>query len=242
MLESNQSLLHAIDVALTSYARQDPTEVSWVDSLTDCAVEVHKEEGWVKFGRQGYRRALVSAGYVVRALASIDGCPRLIDGLVTLGAQRATSIEGDDGETIWSAVWARQAKGAPARDAGYIVRRGGAYAHAATVGAARAVLSRRAGAEERIGRIGRWLDAVRSALVDGRLNGYDVAVVMADARRAGLCEAGILAWCARHGIDAAGATTVGHILSISDQREMVLAACLSAIRRQCRPAAEGGAA
>lgn len=226
---------------LRTYEREEDTHITLVESLSECGISLSKQEGWIEYSRRfGNRRGIVSARYTIAAIARIP-IPREIGGLLTLGAERAESMERPN-ERVYRAVWARQAQDGPARERGFIVgaidRHGEwTYAHGSTIGAARGVLSRRLGTTQRLDpdeweRLDRWREAVRRKLERGQLNGYDVAVRLADARSAGLCEPGIRAWCERNHIDPDGSETVSTLLAISDQREYVLAACLAAIQRQ----------
>jgi hypothetical protein len=237
-----RGIVDGLDLTMTRYERETAPIVHLVGALSDCGIALAKAEGWIEYSRRvGAMRGIVSAQYTISAMGPLAGCPRVQGGLLTLGAVRAPGLEAE-GEMIWSAVWARQGRGEPVREAGYIVAREigqrTVYAHGSTIGAARSVLSRSANGHaksERSQALRRWQQAVRVALEAGRINGYDVPVRMSDARRAGLCAPGIQAWCARHQIDPAGEARVSELLAIQhDQREYVLAACLSAIRRQQR--------
>lgn len=233
-LESKRrkALLRALGSTLRSYAREESPQVEWVDNLTTCSAIVELRRGWVEYSKRfGNRYGITSAQYVLHAMARIDGCPRDAGGLLTLGAVRAAGLEAD-GETVWQAVWAEQSREEPIVRRGWIVLRAGRYAHGQTLGAARSTIARWVGASERAAKAERWAKTVRAALESGHLNGYDVHVRFDDARRAGLCDSGIRAWCARNAIDPEQGASVSRILAIRDQHELVMAAALSAIRRQ----------
>jgi hypothetical protein len=236
-LESPSAIHAHVTRCLTDYARLAPTIVSYVDAMTECRVTLHKETGWVQYSKSfGCRRGITSARYDLRVQDAMHGCPRVVNGLLTLGAQRAT-VDTGPGERVWGAVWARAGRHGPVRETGFIVSRPDAaltrYAHGRTVGAARATLTRM-GCGSRSEQTTRWMQSVREALVSGKLDGYDVPVTLDDARLAGLCTPGVKDWCMRHGIDVYAATTVGAIVGIADQRDYVLAVCLRAIRRRVR--------
>lgn len=227
-----KALGQAASRALRNYERESTMVVEWVDQLSTCAAKVEITRGWVEYSKRfGNRFGITDARYTFRAMPSLAGCPRDACGLLTLGAVRAEGLEAE-GETVWQAVWAEQAREEPVVHRGWIVLRAGRYAHGKTLGAARSTIARWVGASERAAKAERWNQTVRAALESGHLNGYDVQVQFADARRAGLCESGIRAWCARNSINPDHGASVSRILAIRDQHELVMAAALSAIRRQ----------
>lgn len=227
-----KALLRALGFTLRSYAREERPAVQWVDGLVACSASCTVHRGWVEYSKRfGNRYGITGAQYTLLAMPRTDGCPRDAGGLLTLGAVRAAGLEAE-GETVWQAVWAEQAREEPVVHRGWIVLRAGRYAHGKTLGAARSTIARWVGASERAAKAERWNQTVRAALESGHLNGYDVQVQFADARRAGLCESGIRAWCARNAINPDQGASVSRILAIRDQHELVMAAALSAIRRQ----------
>lgn len=236
LAKREHQLLRAATACLRNYAREEAPNTRWVDTLTACTAYLDIEHGWMDFG--GTRRhCVVSATYSFRAMARCP-IPRNIAGLLTLGAVEAPGAAGE-GESVYQAVWARQGQGDVICERGYIVARTGKsgsieYAHGATLGAARGVLSRRASADERARKLAAWQDSIERALKAGEIGRYDVHVSLADAFRAGLCKPGVHAWCARNGIDPEAGASVGQILATHDQQEYALAACLAAIRRKLR--------
>lgn len=149
----------------------------------------------------------------------------VVDGLVTLAAE---PVDAPAGYSAWRAVWIVQGRGYSASaDSGVIVREDGRRpqtAHADTVDAGVRLLKRRA----------------RAATVAGAAHVADlqqhrhVHVALTDARRAGLCDPGIRAWCARAAIDPSIGATIGQVLDALDagagQRDLAVAACRMALR------------
>lgn len=229
----------ALRTCLRSYAREENAQFTAADSLTDCNISLEKEEGWIEYSDKN-RYGIVSAQYCVSAMLQLP-IPREIGGLLTLGAERATALEREN-EQVYRAMWAKQGQGEPTCERGFIVATENSrgwieYAHGKTINAARGVLTRRLGTQQRYdtdgwAKLDRWRQAVERKLRAGQINGYNVAVSMADARKAGLCQPGVEAWCGRHDIDPRGTTTVGEIMAIDDQRDYALAACMVAITRQ----------
>lgn len=228
----------AVSRHLRNFVRQSPTAIRFVDSLSECHINLHKEEGWVEYSRSyGSRPGIVDAQYRVWAMTRFDRLPHELQGLVTLGAVRAPGLEGE-GEQVWAAVWAESCASGVKSVTGYVVRRRDEYAHGKTVAAARSVLSRRINAESERSSAQKWRKALEAELAKGEVSRWDCRVRLADARRAGLCLPGIRSWFARHfpDRDLGDGAMVGELVGIEDQRSYVLAACYVAIVRQRRRA------
>lgn len=232
-----RALLGAAADTLRNYEREVGSIIVPVLTLSDAGVSLRTERGWIEYSKgYGNRQVITEAQYTFRAMLRCP-LPRNIGGLLTLAASEAPELAAQ-GERVFAAVWASQGRSEPERNSGWIIERAGQYAHAKTLGAARAVLARRIDAPARAASLARWQEAVRKALEAGQIDGYDIPVTFRDATHAGLCSPGIRAWTARNfpGVDPdTGSVQVSQILAIQhDQREFALAACLSAIHRHQR--------
>lgn len=149
------------------------------------------------------------------------------DGIMTLSA---VAVVAPAGYSAWQAQWVAWGRGyATSVEAGIIVREDGRVpqtAHALTVAAGVAVLRRRA-------RVQAGQAAAQAADLDACPG---LHVTLHDARRSGACDPGIMAWCARAGIDPAAGATVAEIRAAlaagAGQGDMAERACRQAIGRQ----------
>lgn len=123
-----------------------------------------------------------------------------LDGLMTLDACEIAS--GMPEVKLFKAIWARQGKGySVITEHGFIARKGEMTHHADT--AAKAL----AGLRRKLAQTGQPRRTIQSALdMDvaafiKRYSRHDCMVSLNDARSSGSCEAGILNWCERVGID-----------------------------------------
>ena len=227
------------------YAREESPVVAVVDTFAEADASLCREEGWIDY-KDRNRYGVVSAQYTVCLMRGWWKLPNWLkdcDGLLTLAAVRLPDDEGE-GEEVYRARWAGQGRSGPSVCDGFIVRRvvdGRAYtAHGKSLGAARSVVTRQlpeylAAASERerkrAERIERVKSRVRKSLEAGCLNGYEVEVTLSDSSRAGNCNEGTAAWVNRH-FPGRRSAMVSEVLSVDDQRERVLLACVAAVRRQ----------
>jgi len=190
---------------------------------------------WTEAGDQYSRRCTyrkTDGGFVITAqagwnLAVYSRNLAYVHGMLTLAA---LPVESEiSGEEIFRAKWAAKGRGFSVNvHEGFIIRReNGDIAHGKTIGAARSILGRR----ENERRISRHLDKLRKRLMSGDAGDLGGTVVtIRDSLAAGNCRAGTMAWVDRHfpGRDHA---TIDEILEIEDQKILVVAACLRALRR-----------
>lgn len=220
----------AVESMLPSLSGEVTGTIEFADTFAEVGMTAETSRGDQYSRRCTYRKT--DGSYTVRAQAGWNLTVRARGlanpaGLLTLVA---LPVECDQpGEEIFRAKWAAPSRGFSVKvTEGFIVRReNGDLAHAATIGAARAILGRR----ESERRASRHLARLRDLLTrgePGELAG--IVVTVRDSTAAGNCLAGTRAWVDRHfpGRDHA---TIGELLSVADQRPMVIAACLRAIRR-----------
>ena len=218
-------------------ARRGDTRVTWVDTLEECTVTAAHSKDWDRWrsGRSQGPDTVVDVTVRAQELrrADLPGGVRTPDGtgLCTLGARRVLDA---DGVTLWRAAWSRRTRGHNwTVEVGWIAESGDALVHhTGSADAAIRLLRRRMAASA---------DAPTEGVPDLVLDGEtgrrhaDLVVTMADARRAGLCTPGIVAFADRHDIDVSVGISVRALWALTwiepANRRLVLEACRQAILR-----------
>lgn len=110
----------------------------------------------------------------------------VVDGMLTLACESTPDLSARADGTAFRAIWARQGRGTSlVTEKGWLVRSGTRWTHASSVRSARSVGGYVPQAESHVGPLSDCLE-------------LDPLVTYRDARAAGLCQAGIRDWAARH--------------------------------------------
>ena len=204
--------------------------VHWVDSLDDCGVAVDSALDWDGYSKST-RYPMKLWTVRVRALrmqrADLPGGERVVDGLVTLGAE---GIPSPDGETrAWRAVWAVKRRGVDWDIAqGIMVQHGEDVVHGRDLRTAMRTLRARRTTAQREALYRQGIDRATALAEHG-----DKRINWRIARRAGLCADGICAWVARHFPELnprRDSITVRQALDTRDSESLVLAAVVRLAR------------
>ena len=213
----------------SSYTHGDAT-VNWVENLNHTGITIRRFQDWDGYSKRRrfpmtVYKAEISAIKYLRV--DLPGEARVIDGLITLGAEGVTSPDGV--HRVWKATWLRKSRGVSwERCSGYIAQSPAGYiAHGATATNAIATLKRRATMAQRDALANRGIDRAEALRDHG-----NVRMRWAHARRAGLCADGIKSWAATHfpGRDPQrDSVTVREALATGSSEDLVLLAVARAI-------------
>ena len=171
------------------------THISWVDN-NYLGIHVDNWENWDGYSRQTkFPMKIWSISINAQKMLKKDmpGGRRIIDGLLTLSALQIPSQDGEN--RVWKAVWGRKAKGVNWKvENGYIVEGiDGEITHGKTIKTAIATLKRRRTITQSM-----LLAKIGINRTEALENHSDKKVYFRHARRAGLCEEGILSWAETH--------------------------------------------
>ena len=233
-------------------SRTEPSSSTGQTTPRSAASGVTSEKSWNVYSSRTKWPATV---YDVRVVATrllqreMPGGTRIAHGLVTLAAEPVAeaAVGSVRGVSVWRATWARKRRGVDwTTERGYIAVTGDEIGHGQTIASAVRSAQRREFAQTPGGRAAalrgaatrqRTLETLCEILEGDNAEYEHVRVSLRDARSAGLCRSGILAFCSRHfplldpDVDT---VTVADLLATGSERNLVVTACAVAIRRAQR--------